>query len=165
MAMQNRRALLGTLGVEEDPFDPNQRIDNTGVSVGQVLSLYGFVWDPTATSPGGEAFGNVVPLSTAIESIELVTGGSLQNLFYTPEALTDKMRSKYGDAIVSNQPDGVFVLDFALSDDGCYLSNADAINTYLINGVQINIKFRTGLVPSAGSTVYVGVEALKLATS
>lgn len=140
-------------------------IQNTGVSVGQVLSLFGFVWDPTATSPGGQAFGNVVPLSTAIASIEVVTGGSLQNLYYTPAAITDKMRSMYGDAVVSNQPDGVFVLDFALSEDGTYLSNADAINTYLINGVQVNITFNTGFVPSAGSTVYMGVEALKLATS
>ncbi len=140
-------------------------IQNTGISVGQVLSLFGFVWDPLAESPGGEDFGNVVPLSSAIESIELVTGGSLQNLFYTPEALTDKMRSAYGDAIVSNQPDGVFVLDFALSEDGTYLSNADAINTYLVNGVQLNIVFKSDSVPSAGSTVYVGVEALKLVTS
>ena len=140
-------------------------IQNTGVSVGQVLSLFGFVWDPLAVSPGGQSFGNVVPLTTAIASIELVTGGSLQNIYHTPTTLRDQMSSLYGSSVVGNQPDGVFVLDFALSEDGGYISNANAINTYLVNGVQVNITFNPGFVPSAQSTVYMGVEALKLVTS
>ena len=137
-------------------------IQNTGVSVGQVLSLYGFVWDPQAN--GG--LGAVVPMSD-IDSFELVTGGSLQNMYVTPQQLTDKMRSAYGwnDGDDSTVPDGAFVLDFALSEDGGYISNANAINTYLVNGVQLNIKFKSGSVPSSTSTVYLGVEALKLATS
>jgi hypothetical protein len=60
---------------------------------------------------------------------------------------------------------GAFVLDYALSADGSYLSNADAINTYLVNGVQLNVNFKPGLVPSASARVYLGVEALKVATS
>ena len=140
-------------------------IQNTGVAVGQVLSLFGFVWDPLAVSPGGQSFGNVVPLTTAIASIELVTGGSLQNIFHTPDSLRDKMRSLYGGQFLTSQPDGTFVLDFALSEDGGYISNAEAINTYLVNGVQLNITFNQGFVPSAQSTVYMGVEALKLVTS
>jgi hypothetical protein len=135
-------------------------IQNTGVSVGQVLSLFGFVWDPARNS----GLGGVVPMAD-IEYFELITGGSLVNRHYTPQALTDKMQSAYGPAIVGNQPDGTFVLDFALSEDGTYFSNAEAINTYLVNGVSLNIKFNTGAAPSATSTVYMGVEALKLATS
>jgi hypothetical protein len=134
-------------------------IQNTGVSVGQVLSLFGFVWDPQAD--GG--LGAVVPFSS-IQSFEIVTGGSLQNYFAPPEALADRMRSLGGN-LVADFPSGVFVFDLALSEDGSYLFNSGAINTYLVNGVQLNIVFKAGLIPSATSTVYVGVEALKLATS
>lgn len=135
-------------------------IQNTGVSVGQVLSLYGFVWDPALNS----GMGGVVPMSS-IASFELVTGGSLQNMFVHPAALTDKMRALYGSNIVGNMPDGTFVLDFMLDEEGGYYSNARAINTYLVNGVQLNITFNAGSIPSSSATVYIGVEALKLATS
>lgn len=135
-------------------------IQNTGVSVGQVLSLFGFVWDPDRN----EGLGGVVPMAE-IDYFELITGGSLVNRHYIPQALTDKMRSAYGPAIVDNMPDGTFVFDFGLSEDGTYFSNAEAINTYLINGVSLNIKFATGSSPGPNSTVYMGVEALKLATS
>lgn len=138
-------------------------IQNTGVSVGQVLSLYGFVWDPAAD--GG--LGAVVPFENIV-SFELVTGGSLQNYLYTPQQLTDRQRSMYGWGAadgVNGPPDGTFVLDFAMDPDGSYLSNWGAINTYLVNGVQLNITFAAGSIPSATSTVYLGVEALKLATS
>lgn len=140
-------------------------IQNTGVSVGQVLSLYGFVWDPAANA----GLGGIVPLTSAVESIELVTGGSLQNLLYTPQLLHNRMSDMYGDnatnLVEGSELDGVFIIDFALEEEGSYLSNANAINTYLVNGVQLNIKFLSGHVPSATSTVYLGVEALKLATS
>lgn len=137
-------------------------IQNTGVSVGQVLSLFGFVWDPQANS----GLGAVVPMSS-ITSFEIVTGGSLQNLYMTPQQLTDKMRSQFGIGFLEdvNFPSGVFVFDYALCPDGGYLTNANAINTYLVNGVQLNITFKSGSVPSSTSTVYLGVEALKLATS
>lgn len=136
-------------------------IQNTGVSVGQVLSLFGFIWDPAANS----GFGQIVPFSS-IESFELVTGGSLQNLSLSPQAMEDRMFSRVpGLAGVGAWGKGAFVLDFALSPDGSYLSNAEAINTYLVNGVQFNVQFKSGLAPSATSTVYLGVEALKLATS
>jgi len=136
-------------------------IQNTGVSVGQVLSLFGFVWDPAANA----GFGQIVPFSQ-IESFELVTGGSLQNLQISPQALTDRMFSRYpGLDGVGAWGKGAFVLDFALSEDGGYLTNANAINTYLVNGVQLNVTFKAGQAPSATSTVYLGVEALKLATS
>lgn len=137
-------------------------IQNTGVSVGQVLSMPFFVWDPEADS----GLGAVVP-SSAITSISLVTGGTLQNYEYTPQQLKDRNRSMYGWGYGQNAdvPDGCFVLDFALDETGSYISNANAINTYLVNGVQLNISFANGSVPSGTSTVYVGVEALKLATS
>jgi hypothetical protein len=136
-------------------------IQNTGVSVGQVLSLFGFIWDPAANS----GFGQIVPF-TDIESFELVTGGSLQNLKLSPQALQDRMFSRYpGIAGVGAWNLGAFVFDFALSEDGSYLTNAHAINTYLVNGVQLNITFNAGSAPSSNSTVYLGVEALKLATS
>jgi len=137
-------------------------IQNTGVSVGQVLSLAFFGWDPEANS----GLGAVIS-SADIESIELVTGGSLQNIYATPQQLQDKMRSMYGWGYGENAhvPDGVFVLDFALHEDGGYLSNANAINTYLVNGVQLNLTFKNGSVPSSSASIYVGVEALKLATS
>ncbi len=138
-------------------------IQNTGVSVGQVLSLFGFVWDPEANS----GFGALVPFSS-IATFELVTGGSLQNLLLTPAAMEDRMYSRSPNlqnvAATANGAGG-FVLDFALSQDGSMLSNAEAINTYLVNGVQLNITFNAGQAPSASSTVYLGVEALKLATS
>jgi hypothetical protein len=134
-------------------------IQNTGVSVGQVLSLFGFVWDPALD--GG--LGGVVPFSS-IASFEIVTGGSLQNYFAPPEALADRMRSLAGN-IVTDFPSGVFVFDLASSEDGSYLSNSGAINTYLVNGVQLNITFNAGDIPSSTAVVYVGVEALKLATS
>lgn len=137
-------------------------IQNTGVSVGQVLSLFGFVWDPQANS----GLGQVVPFS-AIDRFEIVTGGSLQNIVVTPQQLQDIMRSKYGFSLEEDAdvPSGVFVFDWALCEDGGYISNGNAINTYLVNGVQLNIYFKSGSVPSATSTVYMGVEALKLATS
>jgi hypothetical protein len=59
----------------------------------------------------------------------------------------------------------VFVLDFAMSEDGGYRTNEACINTYLVNGVAVVITFKAGLTPSAGSTVFLGVEALKMATS
>lgn len=137
-------------------------IQNTGVSVGQVLSLFGFVWDPDVTVAGNKQ-GAIVPFSS-IQSFELVTGGSLQNIKIAPAALTDKMRSMYAN-LTNDFPSGVFVFDFALSSDGGTLSNSGAINTYLVNGVQLNITFKSGSIPGSNSTVYMGVEALKLATS
>jgi hypothetical protein len=134
-------------------------IQNTGVSVGQVLSLWGFVWDPALH----DGHGGMVPFSS-IQSFELVTGGTLQNDFLTPEMMTDKMQSMYANT-PTDFPSGVFIFDRALSEDGSYISNAAAINTYLVNGVQINITFNAGHIPSSSATVYMGVEALKLATS
>ena len=135
-------------------------IQNTGVSVGQVLSLFGFVWDPQANA----GLGGIVPMSS-IAKFEILTGGSLQNIAIAPDALTDKMRSMYGPAVVSDMPSGCFVFDFAQDEDGGYISNSRAINTYVINGVQLNITFKAGLIPSATATVFMGVEALKYATS
>jgi len=134
-------------------------IQNTGVSVGQVLSLWGFVWDPALNA----GHGAMVPFSS-IQSFELVTGGTLQNDFLTPEMMADKMRSMYANT-VTDFPSGIFIFDRALSHDGSYISNSDAINTYLVNGVQVNITFKAGHIPSSSATVYMGVEALKLATS
>lgn len=138
-------------------------IQNTGVSVGQVMSLYGFVWDPAAAS----GLGGVVPMAN-IASFEIVTGGSLQNIFMSAQAIADKMQSLYGigdSTDTASWPSGIFIFDFAMIEDGGYLSNANCINTYLVNGVQLNITFKTGVVPSSSATVYLGVEALKLATS
>lgn len=134
-------------------------IQNTGVSVGQVMSLYGFVWDPDAN--GGQ--GQVVPMSS-IQKFQLVTGGSLINQEFIPSEVTDRMHSMYNNAL-GGFPSGVFVLDFALSEDGGYLTNQECINTYLVNGVALNITFNAGSVPGPKSTVYLAVEALKLATS
>lgn len=139
-------------------------IQNTGISVGQVLGLWFLVWDPEADS----GLGAVVP-SSDIVSIELVTGGTLQNLYYTPQQLQNRMSSMYGAAADPYQSsgllDGAGFLDFAMDDSGSYYTNANAINTYLVNGVQLNLTFANGSVPSSASTVYIGVEALKLATS
>lgn len=137
-------------------------IQNTGVSVGQVLSLFGFVWDPEADS----GLGAIVPMS-AIDRFELITGGSLQNREISPQQLLDEMRSKFGFGIGEDAsfPSGVFVFDFAMEPDGAYLSNANAINTYLVNGVQLNVFFKSDSIPSSTASVYLGVEALKLATS
>lgn len=136
-------------------------IQNTGVSVGQVLSLWGFVYDPAASSGKGAP----VPFS-AISTFELVLGGSLQKIYCTPQQVTDRMNMLYGEVTAANLiAAGFFVFDFALNECGGYISNAEAINTYLINGVQLNINFKSGSVPSSTSTVYLGVEALKLATS
>ncbi len=133
-------------------------IQNTGVSVGQVMALYGFIWDPNAGD-----FGEVVPFSS-IQSFQIVTGGSLLNLDMEPAALKDKMQSMYPN-LITDFPDGVFVFDFAMCEDGGYLTNESCINTYLVNGVSLNIQFKSGSVPSSDSTVYLGVEALKMATS
>jgi hypothetical protein len=57
------------------------------------------------------------------------------------------------------------MFDFAMNQDGGYLTNANAINTYLLNGVSLNIRFNAGSVPGSRATVYLGVEALKLVTS
>lgn len=132
---------------------------NTGVSLGQVLSIYGFVWDPDANS----GLGAVVPMSS-IETFTIVTGGSLQNWSSEPAAVTDRMRSMTGN-LTTDFPSGVFVFDFALSPDGAMLSNAGAINTYLVNGVSLGINFISGSQPGSNATVYMGIEALKLATS
>lgn len=138
-------------------------IQNTGVSVGQVLSLWGFVWDPAANS----GLGAIVPFSS-ISTYELIIGGSLQRVFESAQAMQDRLQSLYGfynSADETSFPSGIFVFDFMLSKDGAYTSNRDAINTYLVNGVQLNITFKAGNVPSSTATVYVGVEALKMATS
>lgn len=134
-------------------------IQNTGVSVGQVMSLFGFVWDPARNS----GLGGVVPFSS-IDHFEIITGGSLQNTYMTPQQMQDQQRSLYGWG-TSTMPSGTFTFDYTLSEDGGYLSNANAINTYLVNGVQLNVYFKAGNIPSATSTVYMGIEALKLATS
>lgn len=134
-------------------------LQNTGVSVGQLMSVCGFVWDPDANS----GLGGIVPLSS-IATIQLVTGGSLLNAQYKPTSIKDKMQSLYPN-LLTDFPDGVFVLDFAMSEDGCYLTNENCINTYLVNGVAVIINFNAGSVPGAKSTVYLGVEALKMATS
>ena len=136
-------------------------IQNTGVSVGQVLSLTGFVWDPDANS----GFGAVVPFSS-ISNFEFVTGGSLQNISVSPGQLQDQMFSMHPQLFgVGAWGVGAFLFDFALSHDGSYLTNANAINTYLLNGVSLNISFKSGLTPGSQSVVYIGVEALKLVTS
>lgn len=138
-------------------------IQNTGVSVGQVLSLFGFVWDPAANS----GLGAMVPYSS-IASYELVIGGSLQSQLITPQVMQDDVQSQYGiydSADTASWPSGIFIFDFAREKDGGSLTNRNAINTYMVNGVQLNITFKAGLIPGALSTVYMGVEALKLATS
>jgi hypothetical protein len=121
--------------------------------------LFGFVWDPAANA----GIGACVPLGN-IASIQLVTGGSLLNQQYDATSIRDRMDSLYPN-LRSDFPDGVFVIDFAMSEDGGYLTNESCINTYLVNGVAIVITFKAGSVPSNGSTVFLGVEALKMATS
>lgn len=136
-------------------------IQNTGVSVGQVLSLWGFVWDPDANS----GFGAIVPFSS-IQKFEFVTGGSLQNLSLTPQLMENWMFTRHPElAGVGAWDDGAFLLDFAMSPDGAYLTNANAVNTYLLNGVALNITFNAGQAPGSNAVVYIGVEALKLVTS
>lgn len=134
-------------------------IQNTGVSVGQVMSLFGFIWDPDLNS----GLGGVVPMS-AISKIKLVTGGSLVNRDYIPAEITETMDSLYNGAL-SDFPDGVFVIDFASHEDGGYLTNEECLNTYVLNGVAVNFEFVSGSEPGAKARVYVGVEALKMATS
>lgn len=136
-------------------------IQNTGVSVGQVMSLCVATWDPAAN--GG--IGAPVPFSS-IDHFELVTGGTLQNLRVDPSMVVDRMRSLYGSTAATNLTNAGFaVFDFAKSECGSYYSNADCINTYLVNGVSINTYFKSGSVPSSTAATYVGLEALKLATS
>jgi hypothetical protein len=90
----------------------------------------------------------------------------LQARYVYPQVMQDKMRRLYGATVANNLVTaGAFVMDFALCEDGGYMTNAFAINTYLVNGVSLNIKFKSTNVPGATSTVYLGVEALKLATS
>jgi hypothetical protein len=101
---------------------------------------------------------------SSITYIRLVTGGSLINYDYTPAEITEMMTSLYGNAL-SGFPSGVFVLDWALREDGGYLTNEGLINTYLVNGVAVEIGFNSGSTPSASATVYVGTEALKYASS
>lgn len=136
-------------------------IQNTGVSVGQVLSLVAVTWDPA----GDSGRGAPVPLAD-IDHWELVTGGTLQNIKVDPELVQDKMRSLYGSATADNLiAAGIFVFDFCLSEDGSYLSNANAINTYVVNGVQLSCYFDSDSIPGSSARMYVGVEALKMATS
>lgn len=136
-------------------------IQNTGTSVGQVMSLCFFTWDPAANS----GLGAPVPWAD-VTTIEVVTGGSLQNLEITPQIMHDRMRSLYGATVADDLFDaGIGVWDWALCEDGGYLSNAECINTYVVNGVSLNLTYLQGSVPGALSTVYMGVEALKLATS
>lgn len=134
-------------------------IQNTGVSVGQVMSLCFVTWDPAANT----GLGAPVPWSQ-VDTIEIVTGGSLQNIYISPQVMLDKMRSMYGETVADNLFDAGFgVLDWALNEDGGYLSNSECINTYLVNGVALNLQFNSA--PGALATTYMGVEALKLATS
>lgn len=138
-------------------------IQNTGVSVGQVLSLWGFVWDPAANS----GLGAVVPY-TSITSFELIQGGSLQSIYVTPQMMEDRIRRMYGiyqSTATASFPSGIFIFDFAIEEDGAVITNKNAINTYLVNGVQVNIQFVSGSVPGSTAVVYMGVEALKYATS
>lgn len=134
-------------------------IQNTGISVGQVMSLFGFVWDPDANAGKGA----IVPLAN-IAKFRLITGGTLLNRQYKRSSIRDRMQSLYPN-LLTDFPDGIFVLDFAMSPDGCYLTNEECINTYLVNGVALEIEFVAGSIPGARSTVWVGVEALKMATS
>lgn len=147
------------------PTQGQQQVDaliqNTGVSVGQVLSLVAVTWDPDAN--GG--LGSPVALAD-IDHWELVTGGTLQNIKVDPEMVQDRMRSLYGAATADNLINaGIFVFDFCLSEDGSYLSNANAINTYVVNGVQLSCYFNRDTVPGSKAQMFVGVEALKMATS
>lgn len=141
-------------------------IQNTGVSVGQVLALYGFIWDPGITTTFSTG-GGVVPFS-AVSSYQLVQGGSLISIQETPQMLQDRLALNYGiyaGTKTASWPSGIFIFDFALSEDGCVITNKNAINTYLVNGVSLNINFNSGSAPGANATVYMGVEALKFATS
>jgi hypothetical protein len=138
----------------------NVLLQNTNVSLGQVMSICFMTWDPAANSGQGAPV-----LAADIQSFEIVTGGSLQNVKVTPQVLQDRMRSMYGNEVAGNLTNvGIYVYDWALHEDGGYLTNATCINTYLVNGVSLNITYQTS-IPSATATVYVGVEALKLATS
>lgn len=136
-------------------------LQNTGISLGQILSIYGFVWDPALN--GGQ--GGTTPLAN-IATFEVVTGGSLQNWLTDPALMTDRCRSLYGHTVSAELATAnAFVFDWAMDEEGGYLTNSYAINTYLVNGVALNITFNNGSAPSSTSTVYLGVEALKLATS
>ncbi len=136
-------------------------IQNTGVSVGQVLSMCSATWDPDGASGLGAPVG-----IDDIDHFEIVTGGTLQNQKVDPYLVVDKMRALYGSDVATNLSEaGFFVFDFAKSECGNYYSNADVINTYVTNGVQLSTVFKSGSVPGTKAQTYIGLEMLKLATS
>jgi hypothetical protein len=60
----------------------------------------------------------------------------------------------------STLPLDVFGFDLMLTEDG-RLTNENALNTLVQAGAQLRITYVNGQAPAAGSTIYVGIEALK----
>jgi hypothetical protein len=136
----------------------NVPLDQEVTGQGQILSVVGFVWDPTlstyATGSGAE-----IPL-THYQSINLNFSSKLPIYQDTPQTMQWRWLAKHGTFL----PNGFWGYDLALTEDG-RLTNEEALNTLITAGVQVQLQFNTGDAPSATATVYVGIEILKAVTS
>lgn len=116
--------------------------------VGQILSFYVRMWDPSSGT-----FGAAIPVANVTEC-DVQIGSGLFRFQDTPEDNQVRLVRQHG----IRMPEGVLAWDMARESDGT-MTNANAINTLTTSGCQVTINF-TG---AQSSTAYyvLGYEALR----
>jgi hypothetical protein len=126
-------------------------LDDDIAGQGQILSLVFATWDPTLNSGNG---GFTPSANYAL--LELLYGSSVEIFQDTPASNQYTWLMLHGSTL----PLDVFGFDLMLTEDG-RLTNENALNTLVQAGAQLRITYVNGQAPAAGSTIYVGIEALK----
>jgi hypothetical protein len=133
----------------------NVPLDQDVAGQGQILSIVGFTWDPAAN--GG--YGQCAPIS-AYQELDLNYSSKLPIYQDNPQSMQYRWLQKHGTIL----PEGFFGWDLALTEDGKF-TNEEALNTLITAGVQAQLTFNSGSVPSSTSTTYIGLEMLKAVSS
>lgn len=124
-------------------------IDLPVPQIGQILSLWVVLWDPTLnTNVGGP-----IPIANVTE-VDLVYGSGLFK--YQDKVLQNQRRTLRQHGLLL--PEGVLGWDMAITDDGL-ITNAMCLNTLTTSGCTVHIDFTGSQSSSAYCTMLI--EALR----
>lgn len=123
-------------------------LDEYGQITGLILSF----WDPSAN--GG--LGDVIDLSTQLDTAVLSYGSALQRFNDTPASAQRRFVDQHGFA----PPKGVLIWDLAIDPDGSgKITNAYSLNTLVMASCSVQLTFSAAL--SSTAYVNIGYEMLK----
>ncbi|MDA8385417.1 MAG: hypothetical protein M0Z88_04050 [Actinomycetota bacterium] len=130
----------------------SQKVLQVPDETGQLLCLYGRMFDPLAAS----GIGAPIQLSE-VTKIEMTYGSGLSWFDGTPDEMQLKWLEQHGFLL----PQGVFAFDFAI-DENDRFSNKRALNTLTTAGIQCKLYFSSPT--SADAYCVLGTESLVYVT-